>query len=87
MKLLLNFFKELPSRKYRTAALCSLGFGLLELWSLYTDHRFNGALHAIVLFSCAFSMVFAPLVLVWTLIEKCRKKEKPITKDTPGENC
>jgi hypothetical protein len=86
MSPLLNFFKELPPRMYRVAALCSLGFALVELWSLHTDNKVKGALHALILFSCAFLMVFVPLVIVWTLVEKCRKKEKPVTKDTPDES-
>jgi hypothetical protein len=86
MKRLLNFFKELPPRKYGAAGLCSLGFALVELWSLHTDHKVKGALHALILLSCAFLMLFIPLVIVWTLMEKCRKKEKPLPKDSPGEN-
>jgi hypothetical protein len=86
MKLLLNFFKELPPRMYGIAALCSIGFALVELWSLNGDNRVKGPRDVIIFFSCAFFMVFVPLVTVWTLVEKCRKKEKPTTENTPDEN-
>lgn len=86
MKRLLNFFKELPPQKYGTAALCSLGFAVIELWSLHRDNKVQGALQAMVLFGCAFTMVFVPLVIAWILMEKCRKKEKPIAKDKSDDN-
>ena len=86
MKRLVNFFSELPPKKYGTAGLCSLGFAVVELWSLHRDHKVNGALQSMSLFGCAFSMVFVPLVIAWILTEKCRKKEKPAAKHNPGDN-
>ena len=86
MKRVVNLLKELPPRKYRIAVLCSLGFAVLELWSLHRDNKVKGALHSMVLFGCAFFMVFVPLVIAWILTEKCRKKEKPAAKHDPGDN-
>jgi hypothetical protein len=86
MRRIFNFFKELLPKKYGAAALCSLGFAAVELWSIHRDNKIKGALHSAIFFGCAFLMVFVPLVISLILMEKCRKKEQSIAKDKRRDN-